>query len=208
MSYYAYFTDNGDVTQVSNVLDTNITDMHINIDEEMFVAFAEERINYVNYKVISGKLTLKAEIELEKYTDSRIPLELSDKIIENSMMVTQDKKNKHWYAQCYLSNDVIENFLLMPKEHIEKKIFTFYVISKENRFVLLDTIKIPAKFVLTRNEGWITEAERTETGEIVEVYTSPAYTVPDIDRKITTQDVRLLVRRDFLTYHHKVGELA
>jgi len=182
--------------------------MHINIDEEMFVAFAEERINYVNYKVISGKLTLKAEIELEKYTDSRIPLELSDKIIENSMMVTQDKKNKHWYAQCYLSNDVIENFLLMPKEHIEKKIFTFYVISKENRFVLLDTIKIPAKFVLTRNEGWITEAERTETGEIVEVYTSPAYTVPDIDRKITTQDVRLLVRRDFLTYHHKVGELA
>jgi len=87
-------------------------------------------------------------------------------------------------------------------------IFTFYVISKDNRFVLLDTIKIPAKFVLTKNEGWLTEAERIETGELVEVATSPAYTIPDIDKKIVTQDVRLLVRRDFLTYHHKVGELV
>ena len=208
MSFYAYFTDNGDVTQISNVLDTSSVDMHINIDEEMFVAFAEERINYVNYKVISGKLVLKAEIELEKYTDSRIPLALTDEVIENCMIVTQDKKNKHWYAQCYLSNDVIENFLLMPKDHIEKKIFTFYVISKENRFVLLDTIKIPAKFVLTRKEGWTTEAMREETNETVEVFTSPAYTIPDIDREITQHDVRLLVRRDFLTYHHKVGELT
>ena len=95
----------------------------------LIIAFVEEKINYINYKVISGKLTLKAEIELEKYTDSRIPIELTDKLIENCLMKTQDKKNKHWYAQCYLSNDVIENFLLMPKEQIEKKIFTFYVIS-------------------------------------------------------------------------------
>ena len=145
MSFYAYFTDKGDITQISNVLDVNSTDMHVNIDEEMFVAFSEERINYLNYKVISGKLVLKAEIELEKYTDSRIPLTLTD--------------------------DVLENFLLMPPEHIEKKIFTFYVISKDNRFILLDTIKIPAKFLLTKNEGWITKAERSETGETVEVYT-------------------------------------
>ena len=54
MSFYAYFTDKGDITQISNVLDVNSTDMHINIDEEMFVAFSEERINYLNYKVISG----------------------------------------------------------------------------------------------------------------------------------------------------------
>jgi hypothetical protein len=208
MNYYAYYNETCEVTQVTNELDDTTSDMCILINEEMFIAFVEEKINYINYKVISGKLTLKAEIELEKYTDSRIPIELTDKLIENCLMITQDKKNKHWYAQCYLSNDVIENFLLMPKEQIEKKIFTFYVISKDNRFVLLDTIKIPAKFVLTKNEGWLTEAERIETGELVEVATSPAYTIPDIDKKIVTQDVRLLVRRDFLTYHHKVGELV
>tara|TARA_B100000941_G_C28470270_1_gene536002 strand:+ start:225 stop:860 length:636 start_codon:yes stop_codon:yes gene_type:complete len=211
MSFYAYFTDKGDITQISNVLDVNSTDMHINIDEEMFVAFSEERINYLNYKVISGKLVLKAEIELEKYTDSRIPLALTDKVVENSMIITQDKNNKQWVAQCYLSNDVLENFLLMPPEHIEKKIFTFYVISKDNRFILLDTIKIPAKFLFTKNEGWTTKAERSETGETVEVYTCRyrGSTKGLQSREITTQDVRLLVRRDFLTYHHNVvGEVV
>ena len=210
MSFYAYFTDKGDITQISNVLDVNSTDMHINIDEEMFVAFSEERINYLNYKVISGKLVLKAEIELEKYTDSRIPLALTDKVVENSMIITQDKNNKQWVAQCYLSNDVLENFLLMPPEHIEKKIFTFYVISKDNRFILLDTIKIPAKFLFTKNEGWTTKAERSETGETVEVYTCryKCTNWEPMNREITTQDVRLLVRRDFLTYHHNVvGEV-
>ena len=208
MSYYAYYNETCEVTQVTNEPDNTTDDMCILIDEEMFIAFANEKINYINYKVISGKLTLKAEIELEKYTDSRIPIELTDTLIENCMVVTQDKKNKHWFAQCYLSSDVIENFLLMPKEQIEKKIFTFYVTAKDNRFILLDTIKIPAKFVLTKNEGWHTEATSADTGDVVEVFTAPAYTIPNIDKEIVTQDVRLLVRRDFLTYHHKVGELT
>ena len=208
MSYYAYYNEKCEVTQISNEPDLSTNDMYILIDEEMFIAFANEKINYINYKVISGKLTLKAEIELEKYTDSRIPIELTDTLIENCMVVTQDKKNKHWFAQCYLSSDVIENFLLMPKEQIEKKIFTFYVTAKDNRFILLDTIKIPAKFVLTKNEGWHTEATSADTGDVVEVFTAPAYTIPNIDKEIVTQDVRLLVRRDFLTYHHNVGELT
>tara|TARA_B110000240_G_C13474505_1_gene442393 strand:- start:995 stop:1630 length:636 start_codon:yes stop_codon:yes gene_type:complete len=211
MSYYAYYNETCEVTQVTNEPDNTTDDMCILIDEEMFIAFAEEKINYINYKVISGKLVLKAEIDLEKYTDSRIPLALTDEIIENSIMITQDKNNKHWFAQCYLSNDVLENFLLMPTEQIGKKIFTFYVISKDNRFILLDTIKIPANFLLSKDEGWITKAKRSETGETVEVFTCryKCTNWETTNREITTQDVRLLVRRDFLTYHHRVvGELA
>ena len=124
MSYYAYYNEKFEVTMISNELDNTTHDMFIIIDEVMFLAFAEEKINYSNYAVIGGKLTLKAELELEKYTDSRIPVTLTDEVFENCLMVTQDKKNKHWFAQCYVSTEVIENFVLLPKEHIEKKIFT------------------------------------------------------------------------------------
>ena len=203
MSYYAYYNEKFEVTIISNELDNTTHDMFIIIDEVMFLAFAEEKINYSNYAVIGGKLTLKAELELEKYTDSRIPVTLTDEVFENCLMVTQDK---HWFAQCYVSTEVIENFVLLPKEHIEKKIFTFYVVSKDNRFILLDTIKVPAKNILTKKESWRQHGLRDN--EDVEVFTSPAYTIADFDTSVVTQDVRLLCRRDFLTYHHKVGELA
>ena len=206
MSYYAYYNEKFEVTMISNELDNTTHDMFIIIDEVMFLAFAEEKINYSNYAVIGGKLTLKAELELEKYTDSRIPVTLTDEVFENCLMVTQDKKNKHWFAQCYVSTEVIENFVLLPKEHIEKKIFTFYVVSKDNRFILLDTLTIPAKNILTKTDGWKQRGLRDN--EDVEVFTSPAYTIADFDTTVVTQDVRLLCRRDFLTYHHKVGELA
>ena len=206
MSYYAYYNEKFEVTMISNELDNTTHDMFIIIDEVMFLAFAEEKINYSNYAVIGGKLTLKAELELEKYIDSRIPVTLTDEVFENCLMVTQDKKNKHWFAQCYVSTEVIENFVLLPKEHIEKKIFTFYVVSKDNRFILLDTIKVPAKNILTKTDGWKQRGLRDN--EDVEVFTSPAYTIADFDTTVVTQDVRLLCRRDFLTYHHKVGELA
>ena len=206
MSYYAYYNEKFEVTMISNELDNTTHDMFIIIDEVMFLAFAEEKINYSNYAVIGGKLTLKAELELEKYTDSRIPVTLTDEVFENCLMVTQDKKNKHWFAQCYVSTEVIENFVLLPKEHIEKKIFTFYVVSKDNRFILLDTLTVPAKNILTKTDGWKQRGLRDN--EDVEVFTSPAYTIADFDTSVVTQDVRLLCRRDFLTYHHKVGELA
>jgi len=206
MSYYAYYNEKFEVTIISNELDNTTHDMFIIIDEVMFLAFAEEKINYSNYAVIGGKLTLKAELELEKYTDSRIPVTLTDEVFENCLMVTQDKKNKHWFAQCYVSTEVIENFVLLPKEHIEKKIFTFYVVSKDNRFILLDTLTVPAKNILTKTDGWKQRGLRDN--EDVEVFTSPAYTIADFDTTVVTQDVRLLCRRDFLTYHHKVGELA
>jgi hypothetical protein len=206
MSYYAYYNEKFEVTMISNELDNTTHDMFIIIDEVMFLAFAEEKINYSNYAVIGGKLTLKAELELEKYTDSRIPVTLTDEVFENCLMVTQDKKNKHWFAQCYVSTEVIENFVLLPKEHIEKKIFTFYVVSKDNRFILLDTLTVPAKNILTKTDGWKQRGLRDN--EDVEVFTSPAYTIADFDTTVVTQDVRLLCRRDFLTYHHKVGELA
>jgi hypothetical protein len=206
MSYYAYYNEKFEVTLVSNEIDNTTNDMYITISEAMFLAFAEDEINYSNYAVLNGKLTLKAELELEKYTDSRIPVTLTDEVFENCLMVTQDKKNKHWFAQCYVSTEVIENFVLLPKEHIEKKIFTFYVVSKDNRFILLDTIKVPAKNILTKKESWRQHGLRDN--EDVEVFTSPAYTIADFDTSVVTQDVRLLCRRDFLTYHHKVGELA
>ena len=89
---------------------------------------------------------------------------------------------------------------------IKEKIFTFYVVSKDNRFILLDTLTVPAKNILTKTDGWKQRGLRDN--EDVEVFTSPAYTIADFDTTVVTQDVRLLCRRDFLTYHHKVGELA
>ena len=92
MSYYAYYNEKFEVTMISNELDNTTHDMFIIIDEVMFLAFAEEKINYSNYAVIGGKLTLKAELELEKYTDSRIPVTLTDEVFENCLMVTQKIK--------------------------------------------------------------------------------------------------------------------
>jgi len=204
MSYYAYYNEKFEVTLVSNEIDNTTNDMYITISEAMFLAFAEDEINYSNYAVLNGKLTLKAELELEKYIkyiDSRIPVTLTDKVFENCLMVTQDKENKHWFAQCYVNID-ISNMNLFIKE----KIFTFYVVSKDNRFILLDTLTIPAKNILTKTDGWKQRGLRDN--EDVEVFTSPAYTIADFDTTVVTQDVRLLCRRDFLTYHHKVGELA
>ena len=67
MSYYAYYNEKFEVTLVSNEIDNTTNDMYITISEAMFLAFAEDEINYSNYAVLNGKLTLKAELELEKY---------------------------------------------------------------------------------------------------------------------------------------------
>tara|TARA_R110000782_G_scaffold139385_1_gene231924 strand:+ start:172 stop:798 length:627 start_codon:yes stop_codon:yes gene_type:complete len=208
MSYYAYYNEKFEVTMISNELDNTTNDMFIIIDEVMFLEFAEEKINYSNYAVIGGRLLEKESIALEKYTDSRIPMTLTDKIIENCMVVTQDKESKTWYAQAYFGMEPINNLLMLNKDVIEKKIYTFYVVSKDNRFILLDTLKVPAKNILTKKESWKQRGVRIKDQTDIEVFTAPAYTIPYIDKKIVTQDVRLLCRRDFLTYHHRVGVMV
>ena len=172
----------------------------------MFLAFAEQKFNYLDYAVIGGRLLEKKSIALEKYTDSRIPMTLTDKIIENCMVVTQDKESKTWYAQAYFGMDPINNLLMLNKDVIEKKVYTFYVVAKDNRFILLDTLTVECKNVLTKTESWKQRGSREEKD--IEVFTAKPHVIKGFDPSVVTQDVRLLCRRDFLTYHHRVGVMV
>lgn len=206
MNYYAYYNEKCEVTQVTNENDPNSLDEYIILDEEMFLAFAEQKFNYLDYAVIGGRLLEKKSIALEKYTDSRIPMTLTDKIIENCMVVTQDKESKTWYAQAYFGMDPINNLLMLNKDVIEKKVYTFYVVAKDNRFILLDTLTVECKNVLTKTESWKQRGSREEKD--IEVFTAKPHVIKGFDPSVVTQDVRLLCRRDFLTYHHRVGVMV
>lgn len=148
--YYIYYNDDGNITAVANMIDSSFGEFYLEVDLKTYTMFANGSQQMLNYRVIEN-IKVKGQMQLlpldidefgavvgyaELHRKGIIP---KQKIEKSCIIITQHLTGS-WSVTSTMDDEICSLFA-MGDDHIKE----YYVVDPNNRFILLDTLRVNLK---------------------------------------------------------------
>ena len=144
--YYIYYNDTGTITAVANITDESFGTYYIEVDLQTYTDFSTGVKQVLDYIVIEnakikGKMHLILK-DIDKAEGLAQPKGIINKqsIEHNAIILNQDLTNRTWTITSTM-DDIICAMFAQGDDYIKE----YYVVDINNRFILLDTLRVNLK---------------------------------------------------------------
>lgn len=158
MSYYIYYNTNGNIIAVANDKDDSFGEHCIEVDFEVYENFGNDTYKMHEWAVLASPKNskvvelIKRQQETQEFDPDKSIKQIPkvSKQSKNAFIIVQDTKKGTWTLKTTL--DDIHLIYYSQTDGYVDQTKNLYVIEEDNPNVLLDTLTIKFKDLLTKNK--------------------------------------------------------
>ena len=183
--YYIYYNESGSITAVANMIAESFGEHHIEVDLQTYTDFSDGTKPVLDYVVIEnikikGKMYIVLkDIDMSKGQSQPRGIIAKQDVANNAIIITQNTVNKYWTVESTMSDEICAMFA-QGEDYIKE----YYVVDPQNRFILLDTLRVNLKTLALQD----------------------SVTIEYYDKDICSQTVSLLCSGHHVKHIHNVQE--